>query len=66
METKEEPAEDSPDRQEFDNWFLLAGYHRYEGRNWPPPPPPARPSWWPDHEVPADTGAPWKAPERSE
>ena len=38
LATGEEPPEGTPEKDEFKNWYLLAGWYRFEGRNWPPPP----------------------------
>ncbi len=50
LETGEEPEPGTPDADQFDNWYLLSGYHSSEGRDWPPPPPPAIPDWWSEEE----------------
>ena len=37
LETGETPADCTPEAAEFSNWFLLAGWYRFDGRQWPDP-----------------------------
>ena len=52
LKTGETPPRGTEDHQEFDAWFLLAGYGASKG--WPEPPPPAIPGWWTDEQKAAE------------